>query len=105
MTSLSAALEARDKATPKPWSADHSTVCAGDEELADFWHNALGIKQTRANATIAASAPDALDWIAKALPWVREMRLHVSLDPQHAEIEIAELDALIAQAEGKEAGG
>jgi len=47
---------------------------------------------------------DALDWIAKALPWVREMRLHVSLDPQHAEIEIAELDALIAQAEGKEVG-
>ena len=47
---------------------------------------------------------DALDWIAKALPWMKEMRLHVSLDPQHAEIEIAELDALIAQAEGKEVG-
>jgi len=81
-TTLSAALEARDKL---------------EEPL-------RGIEQYQAWQVAKKATPAALDWIAKALPWVREMRLHVSLDPQHAEIEIAELDALIAQAEGKEVG-
>ena len=144
MTSLSAALEARDKLEElKPCPLCGSTTRLTREKqyrmMIQDWHNkdeelyqlykiqcpncGCAIKKSANNAenggesqaaivakekTIKAwntrAAPDALDWIAKALPWVREMRLHVSLDPQHAEIEIAELDALIAQAEGKEVG-
>lgn len=141
MTTLSAALEARDKATKGPWAwfanvrtkevylatPDRGRIFVMDfvrygmslaaprfqvrdesgdgimyrvDELSKPDHNG-SIEINHPDALQIAAAPDALDWIAKALPWVREMRLHVSLDPQHAEIEIAELDALLAEAKGE----
>ena len=107
MSTLSAALEAGGRATPGPWMADHSVVWSDYDEIADSWDSKFGITQSRANATIIAAAPDALDWIAKALPFLKldlERRRFIDYDDSenkaYGDRDIAALTALIAKAEG-----
>jgi len=125
MTTLSAALEARDKATKGPWVVNEkrAMVDAADGEpiCALAWpHEKRSERETKANATIQATAPDALDWIAKALPWISEKhgetkellkRIRTEEDAGEWSKEIPGLEedletltALIAQAEGKKGG-
>jgi len=122
MTILSAALEAREKATKGPWVIGGSytvrTPLLSNDWICrtrDVRHGHYDIEDN-ANAVVIAAAPDALDWIAKALPWIVEKagetkellkRIRTEEDAGEWNKEIPGLEedletltALIAQAEG-----
>ena len=143
MTSLSAALEARDKLEKlKPCPLCGSTPRLTREKqyriMIQDWHDkdeelyqlykiqcpncGCAIKKSANNAenggerqaaivakekTIKAwntrAAPAALDWIAKALPWLRGVKAGMD-GLKHKPDDYTALYALIAQAEGKEVG-
>lgn len=120
---IRAALEAADKATPGPWKFGGCAVWKWDGDiLADlaFAHNTP--TNTEANAILMTAAPDALDWIAKALPWMKDRKGDLSYQVakmnackdmgdfwsdrlKQTTAELAVLTALIAQAEGTEKEG
>ena len=105
-----------DKATPGPWAVNpcKATVDAFDKDrplsvCGCLWPtDERTEEQTEANADIIAAAPDALDWIAKALPILKRVENRMlATDPEtwlDYEMQLATLTALIAQAEGQKEG-
>jgi len=134
MSILSDALKARDKATKGKWYRQE-TIQPGEgirtkNGFICFMFNpahypmqderyAQEIRQADADATLIAAVPDALDWIAKALPWIewskekytseiRDMRIAAGLtgdDVNIPNVKMRILTDLIAQAEGTEKEG
>lgn len=101
MSALSDALAARDKAIDCKF-LDTTTLSQEEQEA---WEGLADIVQD--------AAPDALDWIAKALPWMKDYRKSITFkkcdDPEcqvcaNNNKRRIELTALIAQAEGQKEG-
>lgn len=118
MSTLSDGLAARDKATPGEWKNSNPWITANSERtlIAVVSDQSTQIQdggtQRDANLALIAAAPDALDWIAKALPFVKldlERRRFEDYDDgenkTYCDRDIAALTALIAEAEGTEKEG
>lgn len=110
MSLLSDALAAKDKATKGPWNRyqyDHggSRIFNGNELIADTF-------EPKENGEVIFAAPAALDWIAKALPWIKETRCEIQQTIDNSSASLPAfiigrdvLTALIEEAEGTEKEG
>ena len=111
MSTLSDALAAMDKATPKEWTATaridpttraEAAVWGSDGDMVCMVYGGYeGSEYVEAidRAKYIASRPDALAWIKKALPWLGEARVNANSEGRFDDCNI--IDALIAQATGK----
>ena len=108
MTSLSVALEARGKAAPWPWQwieygDDLGCSYMADKDGEDLY--AGDDARREETGKVAIAAPDALDWIAKALPYLKGikegMEAPLMVEPEKYDA----IRSLIAQAEGTEKEG
>ena len=102
MSTLSDALKAKDKGTKGPFDV----VFAGTMGKYSLEKVEGGVHKQLAycgyyDAIRFAAAPDALEWIAKALPWLRYIKANANTDAYLDPADLAAISALIAQAEGR----
>lgn len=116
MSRLSDALEARTKATPGPWESDsfgdqvwkrnetlelnHIADIRGWAWLSKKYGEEKAVELQKANQFIIAAAPDALEWISEALPWLMWIVANANYDAYLSKDDIEAVRKLIAQAEG-----
>lgn len=121
MSTLSDGLAARDKATKGPWIKSQQEALIHAPEGSEVGYIAMigdtgndfgnplddifVTPEVLANMDIIAAAPDALDWIAKALPYLKGikegMEAPLMVEPEKYDA----IRSLIAQAEGTEKDG
>ena len=99
MSTLSDGLKAKDKGTKGPFDV----VFAGTMGKYSLEKVEKGVHKQLAycgyyDAIRFAATPDALEWISKALPWLKYIKANANID---AYLDPADLAALIAQVEGR----